>query len=106
MTGAHVEYVGFSARGAAREYKLRIRQAAGEATEFMLAIPNEAFLAQRVRYQDAPEICFLKLQRELLACGDGLPSAHLTVTDADLEEYRMAHAPKTPQRRPRPTPTS
>jgi hypothetical protein len=98
-----VEYVGFTTRGTAREYTLRVRQSAGEPTEFRLAIPNEAFLAQRVRYQDAPEICFLKLQRELLACGEGLPSLRLTVTDADLEEYRVAHAPKTPQRRLKPT---
>jgi hypothetical protein len=101
MATAQVEYVGFSTQGPAREYRLRVRVAAGEAEEFTLAIPCEAFLAHRVRYQDAPEICFLKLQRELSACGDGRPAAHLDVSDAELEEYRQAHAPKPPQRRPR-----
>jgi hypothetical protein len=60
-----------------------------------------AFTARRVRYQDAPEICFLKLHRELLACTDGVPQARLTVTDAELDDYRVAHAP--PQRGPKPT---
>src|SRR5262249_32306392 len=97
-----VEYVGFTTRGAAREYTLRVRQAAGEdPLQFTLVIPTAAFTSHRVRYQDGPEICFLKLQRELVACADGVPGARLTVTDAELEEYRTAHAP--PQRGPKPT---
>lgn len=98
MTGAHVEYVGFRAEGGVREYMLRVRQTNADSLQFTLIIPNEAFLARRVRYQDAPEICFLKLQRELLACSEGLPDARLTVTNADLEDYRTAHAPKPPHR--------
>ena len=101
MTGAHVEYVGFTTKGTAREYTLRVKQAAGDSRDFTLSIPNEAFLAHRVRYQDAPDVCFLKLQRELAACEDGLPKPQMSVTDADLEEYRTAHAPKPPQRRPK-----
>jgi hypothetical protein len=101
MTAVHVEYVGFNAVGAAREYTLLVRRAAGEDhLEFTIVIPNEAFLSRRVRYQDAPEICFLKLQRELLACSDDLPKARLIVTDGDLATYRSAH---TPPQRGRPT---
>jgi hypothetical protein len=102
MLAAHVEYVGFTTKGAAREYTLRVRQAPTDPCDFTLLIPTEAFLSRRVRYQDGPEICFLKLQRELVACCDGLPDRQLRVTDADLEEYRAAHAPKPQQRRPRP----
>lgn len=101
MTGNHVEYVGFLTKGAAREYTLRVRQTAGDSHDFTLAIASEAFLARRVRYQDAPDVCFLKLQRELAACASGLPEPYMSVTDADLEEYRTAHAPKPPQRRPK-----
>lgn len=99
-----VEYIGFTPRPAAREYLLRARRGTGDFREFSLLIPNEAFLAGRVRYQDAPEICFLKLHRELLASQDGGPPAGLTVTDDDLAQYRATHAPKTPQRRPKPLP--
>jgi len=94
-----VEYVGFAVRGAAREYALRVWPADGEPHEFTLVIPNQAFLTQRVRYQDGPEVCFLKLQRQLAACPTGFPPSHLGVTDADLEDYRIAHTPKALQRR-------
>lgn len=99
---AQVEYVGFTAKGAAREYTLRVRLVGGDPQDFTLVIPNEAFLSHRVRYQDAPDVCFLKLQRELAACASGFPAACLRITDAELEEYRAAHAPKPPQRRPKP----
>lgn len=93
------EYVGFTVNATSRVYKLRVRQPDGEPLDFTLAISNRAFLSNRVRYQDAPEICFLKLERELSACGDSLPASHLEVTDADLDEYREAHTKKPPQRR-------
>jgi hypothetical protein len=102
MTSTQVEYVGFSAEGPSRVYRLRVRQPGGESSDFTLTIPNEAFRAGRVRYQDAPEICFLRLQRELLASNGALPDLNLRVTDADLELYRAAHAPKPPRRRPTP----
>ena len=99
MITTQVEYVNFKATTAVREYHLRVRQ--GEDThEFTVAIPNEAFLAGRVRYQDAPDACFLKLQKELAAGEDGaLPPRALKMTDEDLEEYRVSHAPKEPRRR-------
>jgi hypothetical protein len=102
MTEPHVEYVGFTSDEVDRRYVLRVKQLSGEAREFTLVIPNQAFLAHLVRYQDAPEICFLKLQRELAAHADGMPESRLYVTDADLEDYRTSHAPRPPQRRARP----
>lgn len=102
-----VEYVGFKTEGTAREYALRVREVGGEPHEVTVAIPNEAFLSRRVRYQDAPEICFLKLQRELVTCGAGVrPASYLNVTDSDLEDYRVARIPKPPQRRPKVPPVT
>ena len=100
--GAQIEYVGFTSQPKTREYTLRIRMGASDPRDIRLAIPIEAFLSGRVRYQDAPEICFLIVQREVLASEEGVTAKALTVTDADLAAYRAAHAPKTPQRRPRP----
>ncbi len=101
MEGTRVEYIGFTVNEATREYKLRAKQPSGEFHAFTLAISNEAFLSHRVRYQDAPDICFLKLQRELIASGDTLPALHHEVTDAELDEYRAAHAPKPNKNRPK-----
>jgi hypothetical protein len=96
-----VEYVGFKSEGATRAYQLRVRHPGGTCSDFTLAIANDAFLKHRLRYQDGPEICFLKLQRELTASPDRMPADHLVITDSDLEDYRTAHTPKAPQRRPK-----
>ena len=91
----YVEYLGFKAREATREYELRVRVSGTADRDFVLVIANEAFLDNRVRYQDAPEICFLKLQNQLTACAEGSePARRMKVTDADLEAYREAHSPK------------
>lgn len=99
MASTSVEYQDFTAGEATRQYHLRVRRGT-ESHYFTVAIPNEAFLSGRVRYQDAPDICYLKIQRELAACGeDGLPARELSLTDQELEEYRVAHTPKSPGRR-------
>jgi hypothetical protein len=94
-----VEYRGFTARPLVREYLFSVRATALEPREYSLTIPNEAFESHRARYQDAPEICSLRLHRELAAHANQLPKSHYRITDADLEDYRAAHAP--PSSRPR-----
>ncbi len=91
-----VEYIGFRAATRAREYRLRVTETPGEHQVFTVVIPNEAFLSRRVRYQDAPEICFWKLQRALEGSTEENepPAQRLEVTNAELEEYRVAHTPK------------
>jgi hypothetical protein len=97
MASTYVEYLGFTAASKSRDYRLRVRQGL-DSEDFTVAVPNEAFLAHRVRYQDGPEICFLKLQRAV-ASGEGvLPKRALSVTDAELDEYRLSHTPKTIRR--------
>jgi hypothetical protein len=94
----HVAYLGFTTARDAREYRLRAQDGA-VFHDFVRAISLEAFAARRARYQDAPEICFLKLQDELAACESTLPEAYASLTDSDLDAYRIAHAPKAPRRR-------
>ena len=96
------EYLGFTVNDTSRMYRLRAKQASGEERFYTLTISNRAFLEQRVRYQDAPMICFLRLERELLACGDSSPASHLRITDTELAEYRKANTKKAPLLRPRP----
>jgi hypothetical protein len=99
MVTAHVEYLAFTAGEATRVYHLRVRQGT-EFHDFTVAIPNEAFLSGRVRYQDAPDICFLKVQREIAAREDeSLPPRALSMTEQELEEYKVSHTPKSPGRR-------
>jgi hypothetical protein len=97
-TSPKSEYVGFTVNKTSRVYRLRVRKE-DVLHEFTLAIPNQAFTGNRVRYQDAPEICFLRLERELLANADSLPPSHLQISDAELDEYREAHKKKPLGRR-------
>ncbi len=60
-----VQYLGFEAKALVREYVFDVRAVSGEPLEYTLAMENEALTSHRVRYQDAPAICSLKLQREL-----------------------------------------
>ena len=89
-----LRYVGFETKGALREYTFTLRGSGGESCEYFVAIANAAFVAHRVRYQDAPDICSLRLHRELATKTDCPPSTHFCITDAELADYKDAHSPK------------
>jgi hypothetical protein len=99
-----VEYVGFSSVGTSRVYTLRIRQVDGTCQDFTVSIPINAFLTHHLRFQDGPEICFLKLQRALKEAGGALPETRQAVTEQELADYKVAHQPKPPTRRAPPVP--
>jgi hypothetical protein len=90
-----VQYVGFEAKARTREYRFIVRGALNEVSAFVLTIGNEAFGSRGVRFQDAPEICSLRLHHELTVCGDKPPQEVIRISETDLEEYRSSHAPKT-----------
>ena len=90
MIKATVEYVGFRNLAERREYVLRTHFGP-DTREFTIGIAHAAFSERRVRFQDGPEICFLRLQREIEAAEE-LPGARdFTITDAELVEYVARH---------------
>ena len=90
-----LQYVGFESKGAVREYAFTLRGAGGVPSEYFVTIANDAFVAHRVRYQDAPDICSLRLHKEFAARTDHPPSTCFSVTDAELADYKDAHTPKS-----------
>jgi len=90
----NIQYVGFEAKALVREYSFIVRRALDETSEFTLTIGNEAFGSRRVRFQDAPEICSLRLRHELAVFGNHPPQTHYRISEADLDDYRSSHAPK------------
>ena len=90
----NVQYVGFEAKTLVREYSFLVRQASSETREFSITIVNEAFTSHRVSYQDAPNICSLKLRRELVVFSNDPPQTHYRISEAELTEYRESHATK------------
>ncbi len=94
-------YLGFSTTPAGREYHLRVVNEVGP-RRFEILIPHEAFASHAARYQDAPDLCFAKLQRELAADPDLLAGANLTLSAHELLDYSVALNRPPPVRRRRP----
>lgn len=92
-----MQFVGFESKLTAREYTFTVWETDAEQREFKIAIALEAFNARRVRFQDAPDICALKLRSEFATHGNHPPKSHFKITDAELEDYRSAHT--SPRRR-------
>lgn len=74
-----------------------MREPPNEPRELILSIANEAFVSHQARYQDAPDICSLKLQHELAICGNHPPKAHFDISEEELANYRDTHAQKPGQ---------
>ncbi len=94
-----MQYVGFDSKDQGREYRFQVRYTTEDTREFTLTIPSAAFISHLVRYQDAPDVCSLKLQRELATNADHASKTDFPVTDAELEDYRLAHTSKSPKSR-------
>ncbi len=92
-----MEYVGFESQDQGRQYRFQVRYASEDMREFTLTISTEAFDSHRVRYQDAPDVCSLKLRRELAANANYPSMTNFPITDTELEDYKVAHASKVPK---------
>ncbi|HEX4002680.1 MAG TPA: hypothetical protein VHX36_08530 [Candidatus Acidoferrales bacterium] len=92
-----VQFMGFSSKPTVREYLFTVREPAMEPREFTLAIPNEAFNPRGLRFQDAPDVCSIKLHHELAAHANHPPVTHFDITAVELEDYRSSHAPAQPK---------
>jgi hypothetical protein len=86
-----MQYLGFKSKSQWREYSFQVRYAAEDVRDFTLTILNEAFTSHRVRYQDAPDVCSLKLRRELVANADLPSNTNFAVSDNELDDYNAGH---------------
>ena len=91
---AVVQYLGFQSKAQVREYAFTVREVSCEPLEYTLSISNEAFESHRVRYQDAPGICLLRLHRELAASANRPVATHFCVSDSELADYELGHRQK------------
>jgi hypothetical protein len=94
-----VRYMGFQSTSEGREYALRVDGQGEEPRLVVFVIPHQAFASREARFQDAPDLCFAKLQRELLGENTPTPASRLVLTSADLAEYRESQTRKSPERK-------
>ena len=95
-----IRYLGFECTGEGRAYRLRV-DGTGDPRLFTVTIPNAAFEARKARFQDAPELCFARLQRELLQNAELPDGLELAITPTELDEYREAQLRRSPDRKVR-----
>jgi cold-inducible RNA-binding protein len=86
-----MQFVGFTSKALVREYTFWVRETSLEPREFTVTIANEAFSEHRLSFQDAPDVCSLKLRRELINGANLLPESHFHLTNAELDDYRASH---------------
>ena len=91
--GVNVQYIGFKANAQEREYNFIVRRTLNETSEFTITIGNEAFGSRRVRFQDAPEICSLRLHRELDTFENHPPQSNYRINEMDLDAFITSHPP-------------
>ena len=93
-----IRYLGFESKNDGRVYTLRV-DGEGDPRIITVTIPHAAFISRQARFQDAPELCFARLQREL-AADAGLPDGmRLVITLGELEEFRETQMRRSPDRR-------
>lgn len=95
-----VRFVDFRTTARGREYTLSASGAA-EMRLFVLLIPEEAFVSRAVRYQDGPDLCFRRLQRELTADPDLPPGSGMVLTADEISDYRAGSEQPASERRRR-----
>lgn len=93
-----VRYLGFRTTADGREYLLRVTDEL-EPRLFVLLITHESFAAREARFQDAPDLCYTKLQRDLVADPGLLPGRRLVLTAEEILEYRDAGERRSPGRK-------
>lgn len=96
-TSILMQYMGFESKNEGREYLFQVRCTAEDMREFTLTIADEAFNSRRVRYQDAPSVCSLRLRRELTENASYPSNTNFPITDAEMEDYKLAHTSKIPK---------
>jgi hypothetical protein len=97
---ASIRYLGFECTSEGRAYSLRVDDG-GEVRLFTVTIETAAFDGRKARFQDAPELCFARLQKELLANPELPGGLSFAITVGELDEYRDAQLRRSPDRKQR-----
>jgi hypothetical protein len=89
-----VQYVGFKAKAIVREYSFRVRESSIEPHAITFTILNKVFTSRHLSFQNAPDICSLKLHRELKGSVNNRLKKHYRISETELDDYRTSHSKK------------
>ena len=89
-----IQYICFQVKPHGRDYSYYVLDPPSASRHFTFTISHQAFAERHILYQDAADICYQKLQREILAeTGERPLQPHCTVSDQELDAYRATHRP-------------
>ena len=91
----NVQYVGFSVTPTARIYSFHVIDSPQESREFVVRLKAAVFRSTPLKYQQGPEICLLRLKRELAAETEAARGQQrLEILETDIHEYLQRHPPR------------
>ena len=90
----NAQYMGFESKAIVREYTFLLRESPIQQQEITFTILHEEFRSHSLRYQDAPDLCSLKLHREMANSVDNPMRTHYRISGAELDDYRNSHSSK------------
>jgi len=90
----NVQYVGFTAKAMVREYSFLVGESSIDSQEITFTILNEAFASRRLSFQNGPDICSLKLHRELADLANNPLKTHYRISETELNAYHDSHPPR------------
>jgi hypothetical protein len=93
----NVQYVGFKSKAMVREYSFLVQESSVEPQEITFTILHEAFSSRRLSFQNAPDICSLKLHRELSDSANNPLKTHYRISETELDAYRDSHTSRAAQ---------
>lgn len=98
-----IRYLGFECTSEGRSYRLSVDSGRDDRRFYTVTVLTAAFATRRARFQDAPELCLNRLQRELDANTDLPGETPLVITSDDLDAYRESQTRRSPDRKSRGT---
>ncbi len=90
---AIIQCAGFQSKATVREYRFLLRESSIAPREITFTILNEAFRSHDLRYQDVPDLCSLKLHREMANSVDDPLKTRYRISGTELDDYRDSHSP-------------
>jgi len=100
MSGAvFLEYMGFISTTQGREYAFHVRFSPQDSRDYTVTITSAAFSSRRVSYQDGPNVCSLRLKRELTANPDTPTGASFLIDEKEIDGHKLTHASQAPKHR-------
>lgn len=91
----NIQYAGFVVAATARVYAFSVPDTLAETREFTVKVHLGAFRTTALRFQDGPEICSVRLKRELQEeTQDSPANPHLRIEAQDIQEYLRRRYPR------------